>query len=413
MKGKVAWVDFNSIFPTPIHQATISLKNGTNRKIYLKREDLSNLLYGGNKVRTLEHLIGCAASEYRRIQPDKSKKGKLLALGGPGSNQAVAVSTYTRFVADDLEPGCLYLMPEASNVENCMNLLSTVSASYLQMKLVYPVWTSIYESLMTLVTVILSRKSDTFICSPGGANPSGALGHVGAAFELAAQVREGLLPSPVHIILPHGSGCTVSGLLVGILIAKKRGLGFERMKSLRSIPIHPGMAAMNNMLARKAVTKLVTHLCDQLFQLGQIDVRSEAQEALTTLWKPMSGYAGDYGAASPKSREASIYFQKNTNITTSDGQTIAPSIWLDETFSGKAMTHLLESVESNDIPADEPIVFWTTKSPVQCMHSPLSTPFEKIDEHRLKHSMRGYLERSSIKTESDIKHHPAIVTFDQ
>jgi hypothetical protein len=40
--------------------------------------DLSSALYGGNKVRTLEHSIACAASEWRKREPDSAKKGLIF-----------------------------------------------------------------------------------------------------------------------------------------------------------------------------------------------------------------------------------------------------------------------------------------------------------------------------------------------
>jgi D-cysteine desulfhydrase len=115
LNGKVAWADLQAQFPTPVHEANVTLDNGKSRKIYLKREDLSSNMYGGNKVRTLEHLMGCAASEIRRRFPD-GRRGKIITIGGPGSNQSVALTTYGQYVVEELDPGCLMTMPEGTHV---------------------------------------------------------------------------------------------------------------------------------------------------------------------------------------------------------------------------------------------------------------------------------------------------------
>jgi hypothetical protein len=45
LKGKVAWADLNASFPTPVHEASITLENGKKRKFYLKREGNDEKLF--------------------------------------------------------------------------------------------------------------------------------------------------------------------------------------------------------------------------------------------------------------------------------------------------------------------------------------------------------------------------------
>jgi D-cysteine desulfhydrase len=54
---------------------------------------------------------------------------------------------------------------------------------------------------------------------PGGTSALGALGHVDAALELAAQVVAGECPAPARIVVPLGSGGTAAGLSLGLEIA--------------------------------------------------------------------------------------------------------------------------------------------------------------------------------------------------
>src|SRR5262249_17328327 len=63
---------------------------------------------------------------------------------------------------------------------------------------------------------------------PGGATPLGALGYVAAAFELARQVQSGAVPLPERVVVGVGSTCTSAGLLAGMTLAARLGVGFVR-----------------------------------------------------------------------------------------------------------------------------------------------------------------------------------------
>ncbi|KAI9028741.1 hypothetical protein DFJ74DRAFT_500034 [Hyaloraphidium curvatum] len=88
------------VSPTPVHRVehTIQLKDGTSASFtfYMKREDMSSNLYGGNKVRTLEFQIPCAVLGVKR----EGKAGKVYATGAVGSNQAVAFQAHAARVVE-------------------------------------------------------------------------------------------------------------------------------------------------------------------------------------------------------------------------------------------------------------------------------------------------------------------------
>jgi D-cysteine desulfhydrase len=56
----------------------------------------------------------------------------------------------------------------------------------------------------------------------GGSSAVGALGYVEGALEIAAQIEEGSLPEPAHVIVPVGTGGTAAGLGLGFQIAGLR-----------------------------------------------------------------------------------------------------------------------------------------------------------------------------------------------
>ena len=55
-----------------------------------------------------------------------------------------------------------------------------------------------------------------------GSSPIGVLGYVETALELAAQVAEGALPEPGHVVTAAGSGGTAAGLALGLRLAGLR-----------------------------------------------------------------------------------------------------------------------------------------------------------------------------------------------
>jgi D-cysteine desulfhydrase len=61
-----------------------------------------------------------------------------------------------------------------------------------------------------------------YLLPAGGSSPVGALGYVEAALEIAAQVEDGSLPEPAHVVVPVGTGGTAAGLALGFQIAGLR-----------------------------------------------------------------------------------------------------------------------------------------------------------------------------------------------
>ncbi|MHB9029110.1 MAG: pyridoxal-phosphate dependent enzyme, partial [Candidatus Latescibacterota bacterium] len=74
-------------FPTPAEELHhLGAVSGIGR-LYIKRDDLSGNLYGGNKVRKLEFLLGEAVREGAK---------EVMTFGAAGSNHALAAAVYAR-----------------------------------------------------------------------------------------------------------------------------------------------------------------------------------------------------------------------------------------------------------------------------------------------------------------------------
>ena len=56
LKGKIAWRAIGE-YPTPCHSVQTTTPSGVHVEFSVKREDLASALYGGNKIRTLQHQV--------------------------------------------------------------------------------------------------------------------------------------------------------------------------------------------------------------------------------------------------------------------------------------------------------------------------------------------------------------------
>lgn len=171
--------------------------------VWLKREDASSPLYGGNKLRTLETLVADALAR---------KAKRVWTLGAFGSNQALALILHARELA--LATGTI-LFPQRATPAAAENLRAIISHGDRVVAL---------RSIATFPAHWWARsraRAAEYLITPGGAVPLGALGHVGAVLELAEQVHAGKMPPPAHIVLAVGSTCTTAGLLAGLALARK------------------------------------------------------------------------------------------------------------------------------------------------------------------------------------------------
>src|SRR4051812_11045293 len=206
-------------FPTPV-ESLAAVSGELSRELgagvepvpdaWVKRDDLSSAVYGGNKVRTLELLFGEARARGQR---------QVFATGAFGSNHALATALHAPRVG--LEPGAV-LFPQPISDAAYRNLRAlTSSGAHLR---ALPHWSALPFSMAWLRAC---ANDAPYVMPPGGATPLGALGYVSAGLELARQIADRELPLPRAVIVGVGSTCTSAGLLVGLCLAAHFRLGFE------------------------------------------------------------------------------------------------------------------------------------------------------------------------------------------
>ncbi|MEZ4360691.1 MAG: pyridoxal-phosphate dependent enzyme [Kofleriaceae bacterium] len=337
-----AWTSLGR-WPTPL--TSLSLGGPT---IWLKREDLSHPRYGGNKVRTLEMLLGDAAA--RGVT-------RVWAAGAYGSNHAVA--TLVHAPAAKLTAGAL-LFPQPYSDPAAENLRASASLSP-QVEPVRSVATLPFAMLATWRSERI-RGERPWMMPPGGATPLGALGALSAAFELAEQVRAGLAPAPATIVLPAGSVCTSSGLLAGLALAHRLGVWRWARPTVCAVRVTPWPVTSRARITGLALRALA--LVDRLrgsacgIQRGELGAHLVVDGAQLGAGYGRATTAGDAAAA---------------RFTASGG----PS--LDCVYAAKAGAALLARLERPAPPG--PMLLWSTKStappPTGTVKVPIAAPFAR------------------------------------
>lgn len=164
--------------------------------------------WGGNKVRKLEWLL-----------PDARRRGRrsILTFGGLGTNWGLATALYGREHGFET---ALALVDQPVD-DHVRAQLARLEASGAR----------IYRTHTNARTVValpwlLARNArggrPPYLLPAGGSSAVGALGYVEAALEIAAQVGEGALPEPAHVVVPVGTGGTAAGLALGFQLARLR-----------------------------------------------------------------------------------------------------------------------------------------------------------------------------------------------
>ena len=181
------------IFPTPIRKLE-NISSLLHTNVYVKRDDLTGIGLGGNKVRKLEFLLADAKEKGAEV---------VFTTGGAQSNHAML----TAAAAGKLGMKAILVLKKRGVTARLGNQL----LEHLMGTDVRFVDTDDYADIYAEMDEIgkgLGRPYYKIPC--GGSNALGALGYVDCAREIAGQ---GLRVD--HLICAEGSGGTMAGLALG------------------------------------------------------------------------------------------------------------------------------------------------------------------------------------------------------
>ncbi|MEW5853374.1 MAG: pyridoxal-phosphate dependent enzyme [Myxococcota bacterium] len=189
-------------FPSPV----MPLGIGSGGGLWCKRDDLTSPVYGGNKVRKLELLLADALERHCDV---------VVTAGAAGSNHVLAVAVHAARL--ELEThAVLTSQPWSEHAERNLRAIVRSAAGVRPV----PRVAATGIAMLSLVGTLLAQGRRPYLVVPGGSSPLGVVGHVDAGWELARQIRAGVVPALSTVHVPLGSGGTAAGLALGLAAAE-------------------------------------------------------------------------------------------------------------------------------------------------------------------------------------------------
>jgi 1-aminocyclopropane-1-carboxylate deaminase/D-cysteine desulfhydrase-like pyridoxal-dependent ACC family enzyme len=173
--------------------------------LWIKRDDQTNALYGGNKPRKLVAILNAAK---------QAGASKLLTLGAAGSHHVLATTLFGTLAGFEVHA---VMVPQVYSEHVSLNLRTSMALG----AVVHPSANYLSAALRTAFLAQVHAR-DVFFVTLGGSSALGSLGYVDAALELEQQIMRGELPEPDEIVVALGSGGTAAGLACGLSLTRLR-----------------------------------------------------------------------------------------------------------------------------------------------------------------------------------------------
>ncbi|HEY8154449.1 MAG TPA: pyridoxal-phosphate dependent enzyme [Myxococcota bacterium] len=338
------------ILPGPTPVGTLRLAGLPAGVLFVKRDERSSPLYGGNKPRKLEWILGAALARGSR---------HLVTTGGLGTHHGLATTILAREAG--LRTTLVLLMqPVTAEVQRSLLLHAAWGARQLWGRNLPGTAAQVLRAL----AVATARGERPLLVPPGGSSASGQLGFVSAGLELAEQVRAGLLPEPAELYVAVGTGGTHAGLVAGLALAGLR----TRVVGVLVTDILPPSPRKLARMARSVLRRLrrgLPNLPQPVISERDFDfVRSQLGPG--------------YGAVTPAAREA---------VAAAAGL----GLELETTYTGKCLAALIERTKGRAAPRG-PILFWNTFNAVD-VEKGAPAP---LDPRAVPRSLRRFLAQRPV-----------------
>ena len=202
LSKSIPWMPLGQ-FPTPVEKLTNLGKHLGLESLWIKRDDLSGELYGGNKVRMLEFILA---------EAKKREAELLIAYSALGSNWPLACVVYAKLQGWSTD---VFFLPYPLDNVKRQNLELTDKLSH---KVYSAKFKFTFPFLLYSHLVRSGKTGSVYLTPPGGVSPTTTLGYVNAVLELKNQHENSELPIPDFIFCPFGSGGTAAGISIGLTL---------------------------------------------------------------------------------------------------------------------------------------------------------------------------------------------------
>lgn len=203
---KLDWLPLADL-PTPVQPMHKLAEELDEDDLFIKRDDLTGKVYGGNKVRKLEFLL----AEARAREADA-----VITFGTAGSNHCLATAIYARSLGME---AISILSPQANSAAVGRNLLMGYHVGA-ELHHYHSEPAAERGAAWQAARRLGENKEAPHIIRRGGSSTLGTVGFVNAGLELAEQVENGELPQPNLLYVAMGTMGTAVGLALGLAVAK-------------------------------------------------------------------------------------------------------------------------------------------------------------------------------------------------
>lgn len=307
-------------FPTLVQKLDKLGEEVGVRRLFIKRDDLSGEVYGGNKVRKLEFLLGDAL---------RAQVKEVVTFGSAGSNHALATAIY----ANELGLRSISVLLPQPNARYVGRNLLMSHRSGAELHYVRNMPVAYARTFYQLARHRLKTGRFPQMIPPGGSSPLGSVGYVNAAFELKEQISAGEAPEPDRIYVAAGTLGTAVGLMLGLKAAGLRS---------RVIPVRVAGEKFAN------ETKAL-----RLFQETNSLLRSADAS-----FPSFELSEGEVGIRQQFIGQGYAYFTEES-MKAVRLMKEAEGVKLEGTYTGKAMAALMDDAKRQSL-RDEVVLFWNT-----------------------------------------------------
>jgi len=350
LRDKIPWMRLTNL-PTKVEKLNLLGEYLGINNLWIKRDDQSALLYGGNKPRKLEFVL----AEAREREADE-----IVTMGGIGSNHCLATTIYAQ--DKGIKPVLfLFHQPLTEHVKKNLSLFHYFGA---RLNLV-PSALSAYWSCLTYC---LKRKK-AYLLPPGGSSILGSLGYVNAAFELREQIKKKEMPPPKYIFVTCGTCGTLAGLEVG---ARLSGLK-TKLVGVRVVD----KVIVNRITLKVLTNKIMKYLGKRCKDIpGVYPVRKSRPGGSSEQSSGVNFNLGDFTLLHN-------YFGGEYGRVTSEGERILKlikekeGIQLDTTYTAKTFAGLVDFMKIN---RKGTVLFWNTFNSVDLSKAINSVNYKELPD---------------------------------
>ena len=308
--------------PTPLNEIPNASKLLGGPRLFIKRDDLTGLSFGGNKARKLEFVMGEAV---------RSRADVVITASGLQSNWAQA----TAAAASKLGMRTVLILRmaqfrEVPNVYDGNLLLDSLIGA--KIRIVEGSIRDAFQAdqiMQETAKIERAKGNNPYVAVIGGDTPIGTLGYVNAMLEIKDQLLA-MNKAIDHVVFASASGGTQAGLIVG---AKQFGM-------------HTKIHGINiGVMETSLLKKRISELTNDTSKLLKLAYSIEPDEILITDRYP--GFA-EYGNMTKEAADAITFLARTEGI------------FLDPVYTGKAFAGLMHLIREDFFGKQENVLFLHT-----------------------------------------------------